>query len=345
MPELIPFLSLSEEERQAAFEKAAVATGRSSQVLEKDFWVCWTLHRLFSLDEKVAPLTFKGGTSLSKAFRAIQRFSEDLDITIDHGALKLSGNLEDKTLSRTAVKKLIEEARGEASKLISGVIGEELRRKLKEQLRRGKWEVTVDANDPLTLLMTYPFVTGDSQTAYLRRIVRVEFCAHSPTVPSERHTIVSDIAAHFPSISFPQARAVVLSPVRTFWEKATLLHAEYHRPEFKGTQERLSRHWYDVAVLSDHEIGRRALAEISMLTRVAEDKDRLFHAGWASYATARPGTLRLRPHERMLAVLRDDFEKMKSERMFDGMPPTFDEILQKLERLESEIRKVASLRK
>lgn len=345
MPEPVPFLSLSEEERQAAFEKAAVATGRSSQVLEKDFWVCWTLHQLFSLDEKMAPLTFKGGTSLSKAFGAIHRFSEDLDITIDHGALKLSGNLEDKTLSRTAVKKLIEEARGKASKLISGAIRQELTRKLKEQVKGGKWEVTVDASDPLTLLITYPFVTGDPQTAYLRRVVRVEFGAHSPTVPSERHAIVPDIAAHFPSISFPQARAVVLSPVRTFWEKATLLHAEYHRLEFKSTPERLSRHWYDVAVLSDHEIGRRALADIGMLTRVAEDKDRFFHAGWASYATARPGTLRLRPHERMLAVLREDFEKMKSEGMFDGTPPTFDEVLQRLERLESEIRKVGGLRK
>lgn len=342
MPEPVLLLSLSDEERQAAFDKAAAAIGRSSQVLEKDFWVCWTLHQLFSLDRKVAPLTFKGGTSLSKVFGAIQRFSEDIDITIDRGALKLSGNLEDRKLSRTAVRKLIEEAREKASKLISGVIAEELKKRLKEQLKRGKWEVTVDADDPLTLLITYPFVTGDPQTAYLRRVVRVEFGAHSPTVPSERHAIVPDIAAHFPAIGFPQARAVVLSPVRTFWEKATLLHAEYHRPEFKGAPERLSRHWYDVAMLSDHEIGRRALAEMSMLTRVAEDKDWFFHAAWASYATARPGTLRLRPNERMLVVLRDDYEKMKSERMFDGMPPTFDEILQKLERLETEISKVAS---
>ena len=123
--------------------------------------------------------------------------------------------------------------------------------------------------------------------------------------------------------------------VRTFWEKATLLHADYHRPAHKAATERVSRHFYDLYQLSQHDIGRQALAKLDLLERVVTHKQLFFAAAWANYATAKPGTFHLIPAKDRMPNLRNDYGQMRA--MIFGVYPSWDEILSGLRILESQI--------
>jgi hypothetical protein len=123
---------------------------------------------------------------------------------------------------------------------------------------------------------------------------------------------------------------------RTFWEKATILHAEYHRPEPRAA-ERIARHWYDTAMLAQHSIKERALADLAMLEMVANYKDRIYPSGWASYATARAKTLRIVPHAALHDLLKADYDDMVRAGFFFSTPLTWEEIVAVLQRLEQEI--------
>jgi hypothetical protein len=124
-----------------------------------------------------------------------------------------------------------------------------------------------------------------------------------------------------------------MSVERTFWEKATLAHAEYHRPAEKPLPDRLSRHYADIHQLIQSGIAKEAIAQLSLLERVVQHKSLFFRSAWASYETARPGTLRIVPPPHRLAGLRDDYRKMQE--MFFSAPPAFDVVLETLRGWES----------
>jgi hypothetical protein len=181
----------------------------------------------------------------------------------------------------------------------------------------------------------YPTVTDDG--SYLSKAVAIELGARNVLEPIETHLVRPYAAEHFSAISFPDAPAVsVLSPVCTFWEKATILHAEYHRPEPR-VAERIVRHWYDTAMLAQHSIKERALADLAMLEMVADYKDRIYPSGWASYATARASTLRLVPHAALHDLLKADYDDMVRAGFFFTTAPTWEEIVASLQGLEREI--------
>ena len=127
----------------------------------------------------------------------------------------------------------------------------------------------------------------------------------------------------------------VLDAQRTFWEKATILHAEYHRPSDKALPKRQSRHYYDMVQLADHSIGQNAIVNTELLTRVAEHKKVFFKSGWANYDAAKPGTLRLVVNPTRIPDLRTDYAEMQP--MFFGESPSFDSIVERLRLLENEI--------
>ncbi|GAA3265123.1 hypothetical protein GCM10020258_32450 [Sphingomonas yabuuchiae] len=128
----------------------------------------------------------------------------------------------------------------------------------------------------------------------------------------------------------------VLSARRTFWEKATALHAEAHRPAETETPQYFSRHYYDLAMLLDTEEGQAAVTDFDLLAQVTQHKATFFRSGWASYETARPGTLRLLPDDARVKDLRADYRAM-APMMFDQKPPSFDSILAKLAAVQQTI--------
>lgn len=165
--------------------------------------------------------------------------------------------------------------------------------------------------------------------------VLIEFGGRNITEPNEEHEVRPDIADRIPELEFPCSTVSVLSPARTFWEKATLMHVECQRDAFRVSAERLSRHWYDLAMLADQPHGLAAADDRALLADVVKHKKVFFNASYANYDACLAGQLRLIPEDAALTALRDDFQRMIGAGMFIGEPPAFDAIVDRLRVLET----------
>ena len=335
----LSFLELPGHERRLYFEQAAARRGLSAIVLEKDFWVCWLLGVLFRSEFRDR-LVFKGGTSLSKVFRVIERFSEDIDLSVAPSLLGLpeagtTRNQADKwmTLAESACTEAVREQFQPALEAEArGVLG---------RPERGAWfEFAADpTSGSPNLLFHYP---TDQPTGfdYLRRAVKLEFGSLTDQQPVGRHRITPWLVDALPdAIPDWQCDVVALGLDRTFWEKATILHAEHHRPAGKATPDRFSRHYADVAALARHPVTERAIADLDTCARVVGWKRLFFGSAWASYETARPGSFRLLPSDERLPALRRDFMAMRD--MYLAEPPSFDAVLATLADLERRLNESA----
>jgi len=186
------------------------------------------------------------------------------------------------------------------------------------------------------LRLHYPSVL-EAPGDYLGNSVLIEFGGRNITEPNAEHNIEPDIAPHVTGLAFPRSTVSVLSPARTFWEKATLMHVECQRNEFRASAERLSRHWYDLAMLADRNHGQAAVEDRALLEDVVKHKKVFYNASYANYDACLNGQLRLIPENTVLAALRDDFQRMIGAGMFIGEPPTFDVIVDRLRSLEAAI--------
>lgn len=335
-------------ERAAIFGESGALRGVASIIIEKDFWVCWTLKRLFELQKGDAPtLVFKGGTSLSKAYGAIRRFSEDIDLSFDRADLGYDGdrNPEREGISKKQSAKLIDALMADVETHIADKMLPALREAIAVQLSepvKGNWSLEIDANDPQTLNFHYPAaLTGQDYqgVTYITPRVKLEFGARGDPWPTEQKTIRPYSADDFPAFfENPDCTVTVLAARRTFWEKVTALHSEAHRPDDSPTPQYFSRHYYDVAMLLETAEGQEAAVDFEMLAQVARHKAVYFRSSWASYDTARPGTLRLMPAESRLKDLRADYQAMRAM-IFEERSYSFDEILARIEKLQATINK------
>lgn len=337
---------LPADDRAALFGETGARRGVADTIIEKDFWVCWTLRRVFGLPKgTTATLVFKGGTSLSKAFGAIRRFSEDIDLSFDRAELGYTGDRdpEKEGLSRKQAAKLIDDLVGDVERHIAEQLLPALRGAIVEQLgepANGEWSLEIDAADAQTVNFQYPTALPATEyegMAYITPRVKLELGARGDPWPTEEKIIRPYAADDYPDFFVePDTSVTVLSARRTFWEKATALHAEAHRHAESPTPQYFSRHYYDLSMLLDTDEGRAAVADLDLLAQVAQHKTTFFRSGWASYETARPGTLRLVPDEARVKDLRADYRAM-APMMFDQTPPSFDDILAKIAALQETI--------
>ncbi len=326
---------VSSDERKSHFEVAAYESQKSFEVIEKDYWVVWTLERLFTLPKLQAHLTFKGGTSLAKIFGLIERFSEDIDVSIERSFLGFDEKqAPEKLPSRSKQKAALDTLSQACSKYIQGEMLDNLKRHIAAKLGTDQnWEIICDPDDSQTLLFHYPSIS--SKDKYIRPIVKIEMGARAEHWPVSDHLIESYAkTALKDKIQEPKVTVRVLNAERTFWEKATILHQYAHLPEEKALPARLSRHWYDFFKLLNSNIKSKSLAEVALLDRVANHKKVYFASGWANYDTARKGTLRLMPPDRVAAALKKDYDLMQPM-MFEE-PPAWDLILRTIEQFEKE---------
>lgn len=325
------WFTLTVEEQKIILRKVAITTGISETAIEKDIYVCWCLRQLFSLPVGTPSMVFKGGTSLSKVFGVIDRFSEDVDITLNQKHFLGETDILPPRSSKKKIRDILKQLDAAVEQFALETLIPFLQQRC--AVLSDGW--SVEYGKFQTVLVRYPSVTDDGR--YLSKIVAIELGARNVIEPIETHLVRPYAAEHFPAISFPDAPTVsVLSPVRTFWEKATILHAEYHRPEPRAS-DRIARHWYDTAMLARHSIKDRALADIAMLEMVADYKNLVYPSGWASYATARAKTLRLVPHAALCDLLKTDYDHMVRAGFFFTTPLKWEEIIVLLQRLEQEI--------
>ena len=337
---------LPASDRAALFGETGAGRGVANTIIEKDLWVCWTLKRLFGLPQNAAAsLVFKGGTSLSKAFGIIRRFSEDIDLSFDRADLGYTGDRdpEKEGLSRKKAGRLIDDLVGDVEKHIAHNLLPALRAAIADELgepQKEEWSLSIDDADAQTLNFHYPIALSASEyqgMAYITPRVKLELGARGDPWPAEKKVIRPYAAEDFPDFfEDPDTTVTVLSARRTFWEKATALHAEANRPAGSPTPQYFSRHYYDLAMLLDSDEGKAAATDLELLATVAKHKATFFRSGWAEYDAARPGTLRLMPTEARLKDLRADYRAM-APMMFDDSPPSFDEILSAIEKLQDTI--------
>ena len=330
--------------RRDAFAIAADRRGLLPLIIEKDFWVCWTLERLFTLPGFSGHLLFKGGTSLSKVYGVIQRFSEDIDLSLSRSFIgegladpeKAASNTQRKQRSDALVAAFHAVVTERLLPALRNTIAEQLGEESQGEVNEGEngWTLTQDAADPGTLHFAYPRAAG-GDLPYIRPEVRIELGGRSDDWPAEDRTIVPYVAEELPQMLPAVIPVRALAARRTFWEKATILHAEYHRPLGKASGERLSRHYSDLAQMAGTNIESEALADLPLLGRVRSHKSAFYTAPWASYETAVPGTLRLVSRPERLTELRADYRGMSG--MFFRSVLPFDVVMERIEALEGRI--------
>jgi len=309
-----------------------------ASIIEKDFWVCWTLHRIFEVLQFRPNLIFKGDTSLSKVYNAIERFSEDVDLSLSRRDLGFADDRdpEQPSISKTEARRRLDDLVGECQRVIRERLVPELHRDFAKVLGDSGWSVELDADDPQAVVFAYPPSELYAGLPYVRPAIRLEMGARSNDWPAADGEIKPYAAEVFPDLfAAPTCQVRTLAAERTFWEKATLLHAETHRPPDKPCRERLSRHYYDLYRLSQQDIGRDALARGDLLDRVIQHKSFFFAQSWAHYDTARPGSFRLLPSAERSETLRADYAAMNP--MIFGKCPEWNEIVRGLEQLEKAI--------
>lgn len=334
MPEFgLHYFDLPRAEQAGLLHDLVPVLGRRAEILEKDIWLCQVLGILFALPNQ-KPMSFKGGTSLSKAYHAIERFSEDLDVTVDFRSL-IQGIPDLATLSNAQRKKLSDML----ATALADYVTEELVPALREALLQAlpRYDIALDiSQNAEKLWLYYPSAVENTDT-YLRPGILIEFGGRNATLPQDTMTITADVAEYVPALAFPAAKVAVLSPLRTFWEKATLIHAECNRPNPRLGAERLSRHWYDLACLADHEIGRKALADTELLRDVLNIKETFYRSGFSHYELCQSGNLRLIPDAALLDALRQDYQAMLAAQMFYGNILPFEHVVERLSALEQKI--------
>ena len=328
------FIKLSAEERNAYFAKASEITGLPIHIIEKDFWVCWILKKLFSLEGVKDYLTFKGGTSLSKVYNLIKRFSEDIDVSVEKSYLGFVGDRDpkNKSISNKKREALIKELSEECRNFVNGDLVNSLKKEFSRELT-GAWSLEADTEDKdgQTLLFSYP--TTIATTQYVNPFVKIEMGARADHWPVIEKEINSYLEESIPSVlKSSKINIQILDAKRTFWEKATILHMHANTPEDKKIPIRQSRHYYDFFCMLNSDVKDDALKDITLLEIVAEHKELYYRAAWAKYNLAKKGTLKLIPSELNLKHMEQDYTQMGV--MFFENPPAWIDIIDTIRRFE-----------
>lgn len=298
----------------------------SPAIIEKDFWVCWVLDTLFSSPAWRDKMIFKGGTSLSKAFHIINRFSEDIDLILDWCQLGVTSDEPWKTRSNTSQDKFCKDINNKAAGYLADTFVPSFAMELEKRLG---YKIPVRANGE-EVIIEYPKAFS---LEYLRPVIVLEIGPLAEWVPHGSFDITPYAAEKFPDLfTKKSARVVTILAERTFWEKATILHKVASQ---QSLPPRHSRHYYDLAQLAKSETRGIALRNLDLLNEVVAFKQRFYRSTKARYETAVPGSFRLLPDATLFKDLHEDYKKTKE--MIFGTPPSFESIVETLRTLESEI--------
>ena len=326
------FLQLPPDKRGKILEKIAKQIRREPVIVEKDIWVCWTLQSIFSIPD-AHPMAFKGGTSLTKAYDAINRLSEDVDITLDYRAFADECDPFADGVSKNAIRRFADRLKVYVYQYATAVIVPHIEAQLKTLPGAEECKVSLLPDDE-TIRVQYRSVI-DEGGDYVKPHVLVELGGRNDIDPHVRYVVKTDVADLVDDLVLPSSEVVVLSAERTFWEKVTLMHVECHREKTKTNPYRLSRHWYDLKMLAGCDIGKAAINNRALLEKVVRHKKVFFNASYANYDACLANEFRLVPDDESLEELRKDYNRMLDTQMiYDNPVPSFDEIIADIQKLE-----------
>ena len=326
------FAQMTNEDRDFAFSKTAIEKGIRKEIVEKDFWVCLMLDYLFTKSKFKNDLTFKGGTSLSKGFNIISRFSEDIDLILNWTVLGagLLEPLEERSNTRQdTYNKLLNT---KAEEFIKNNLLTDIKVNLSKLLNT-EIDITVDEIDPQVINFYYPKVYNTNDD-YIKQYVRLEIGPLAAWSPSVSVNITPYVCESLSSaFELKSTKVLTVAPERTFWEKSTILHREANRPAEKAMPSRYARHYYDLYKFSKTPYFISALKDRDLLRKVVEFKEKFYRDNWAKYDECLNGKLRLVPQQFRIKEIEKDYIQMQD--MFYDEIPSFSEIIKQLEVIEN----------
>lgn len=312
------FYNLPKAEKINLFEELRFKTGLPPYAIEKDWWVTQTLAIIFEMD--VAKyLLFKGGTSLSKAWHLINRFSEDVDLALNREYLGFDGGL----ISKSQVKKL----RKKSFEFVSTTFYKALKQAFN---KKGYTDLTFDFEnrgggdqDPVSILIYYPAVTAHS--AYVLPRVKVELGSRSLKDPFTHCKMVSFVGKQFPELPFADKPITVpcVNPERTFLEKMFLLHEEFQKPNHKIRVESLSRHLYDITKIYNSEHKAKAYNQ-ELIVSIIQHRERFNGMRGVDYDTLYSPNLNPIPPDDFIKAYEADYKTMQTNMIPEESPKFID---------------------
>ncbi|NPD15046.1 nucleotidyl transferase AbiEii/AbiGii toxin family protein [Xinfangfangia sp. D13-10-4-6] len=333
-------LAVDAETRAGLFTTTAQRLGTTPQNVEKDFWVCWTLDALFNGLKDRPRLLFKGGTSLSKGFGLIRRFSEDIDVTVFRDDLGVAASIEElQALSGKKRGAALDAIRAACETWInrpcliglSEIVDEIANR---NRLSPERFRIEPDPHDSQALYLHYPSATPAD--AYIAKAVKIESGAKSALDPNSERVIRPYLEADVPGIDLGVPGVTTVDAERTFWDKIVILHGLRrwfdNRGELKGDGQRVSRHYYDVCQLLTSDAGKSALKDRRLAEDCVAHARMFFNRPAFDLATAAPPTFSIRPEGQMLDDLRRDYRSMAG--MIFGESPAFEAVMESISELE-----------
>lgn len=323
---------IGENDRKALFHNTAAKMGMTDAIIEKDFWVCYMLDYLFHRSQWKYNIAFKGGTSLSKAYGLIERFSEDIDLILDWRVLGYGIDEPWENRSNTKQDIFNKEANARAEVFLRDTFLPAIIADLAAELGENV-KCYINTDDPQMVKISYPNSFSD---ASILQEIRLEIGALAAWTPVKNATITPYAAEQYKRLfEEPATEVLTVLPERTFWEKVTILHREAFRPEARPFPSRYSRHYYDLYKMMQTQVKKNALSDNDLLERVVKFKDKFYRCPWARYDLAKRGTMKLLPPTFNIGKLRSDYEHMQN--MIFGNKPSFDEIMNAMAELEKTI--------
>ncbi len=320
----------SDADKQIAYNQIHEKTSLPAYAVEKDWWVVQTLAILFEM--KIGEhLVFKGGTSLSKSWEVIERFSEDIDLAVHRSFFGFEGELGKS--QRTKLRKA-------ANTYITKTLYQELQKAFKAKgltgVRIDLEKITSRDQDPIIIYVYYPNII--ESPGYIQPRVQIEIGCRSLREPFENRPIISMLDQSYQEATFAQIPVQIPSvlPERTFLEKIFLLHEEFQRPEEKVRVDRLSRHLYDIYQISKTAQTDKALEDKSLYETIVKHRHNFTKLGGVDYNLHQPQTIDFLPPAKLIQAWETDYKTMQ-EQMIHGDSPRFEELIDLLTILKERI--------
>ena len=327
---------ISADEKRKIFKEIATELNIPPAAIEKDWWVVRTLELVYQTE--IAPHTvFKGGTSLSKAWNLIDRFSEDIDLALDRKFLGF--DKPDAEMTGSQVKKL----RRDSCKYISETYLLLLQKTFQDagfnEVKLQLSEIKSPDEDPVKIEVSYPAVTEKSE--YLPPRVLIEIGSRSEKEPFSEKQFSSFVGEHFTGRNFADSNITIptVNPERTFLEKIFLLHEEFQQPTEKVKVDRQSRHLYDLEKLMDTEFGIKALADKNLYQHIVQHRRTITPLRGIDYANHAPDKINPIPPDNIIKEWKKDYEQMRQSMIYRESL-SFDKLIGRLTELKNRINKI-----
>ena len=328
------FLKISSEELELVIQNTSDKLSMSKAIVEKDLWVCMILKYLFKDFKYKDAIVFKGGTSLSKVYKLIERFSEDIDLALDWKLLGYKSKEPYEDRSNTKQLKFNDKLNEDTKIFLRDEFLPVLENDFKDVLRGKDYKFYIDEFDGQTICFDYPKNHKDSS---IIQVIRLEIGSLAEPIPASRRKIKTYIEEVYPEVFDENIQVLAVDSLRTFYEKITILHREANRVN-GNYPTRYSRHFYDVYKMLLTDIKEKSFDNLDLLKAVIEFKKKFYACNWAKYDDIMEGNIKLIPSDEALETFSKDYDSMKN--MLFGEKISFDRIISSVKEYEIELNKV-----